>query len=80
MSPTYGHLLLVAFVNFLIGLFFIWKKFFGNINAPGYASLIVSILFSTGLILFAIGIIGEYLNKLFKASQNMPLYSVDEEV
>jgi len=70
----------VAGINFLIGSFYLIKKMMGKIGEPGYTSLIVSILFSTGLILFAIGIIGEYLNKVFKSIQNVPLYSVDQEI
>lgn len=69
-----------AGVNFLIGSFYIVRKIIGKVDEPGFAALIVSILFSTGIILLAIGIIGEYLNKVFKSVQNMPLYSIDEEV
>lgn len=70
----------IACVNFILGIYYLIKKFLGMIGEPGYASLIISILFSTGLILLAIGIIGEYLTKLFRSAQNMPLYSIDEEI
>ena len=69
-----------AVVNFLIGSFYIVRKLIGKVDEPGFAALIVSILFSTGIILLAIGIIGEYLNKVFKSVQNMPLYSIGDEV
>ncbi|MFT7611176.1 MAG: glycosyltransferase involved in cell wall biosynthesis [Parvicellaceae bacterium] len=69
----------VAAVNIVIGMFYVYKKLMGKFDEPGYASIIVSILFSTGLILFAIGVIGEYLNKVFKSLQNAPLYSIDQE-
>jgi len=72
--------LTVAAVNILIGMFYVYKKLMGKFDEPGYASIIVSILFSTGLILFAIGVIGEYLNKVFRSLQNAPLYSIDQEV
>ncbi len=70
----------MAGVNFLIGFFYIVRKLMGKISEMGYASTIVSILFSTGLILFAIAIIGEYLHKVFRAVQNVPLYALDEEL
>jgi len=69
-----------AVVNLLIGSFYIVRKLIGKIEEPGFAALIVSILFSTGVILFAIGIIGEYLNKVFKSVQNMPLYAIGDEL
>ena len=66
-------------LNLLIGSFYIVRKLIGKIEEPGFAALI-SILFSTGVILFAIGIIGEYLNKVFKSVQNMPLYAIGDEL
>ena len=60
---TYGGLFF-ALLSFLFGLKFIYKKLMHDVPL-GYTSLIVSILFSTGLILFCLGIIGQYLYKLY---------------
>jgi glycosyltransferase involved in cell wall biosynthesis len=45
---------------------------------PGFSALIVSIFMSTGLILFSLGIIGEYLNRLFALQHKKPPYLIHE--
>ena len=71
---TYGGLI-SAFFAFLLGLHFIYRKLMNNVPL-GYTSLIVSILFSTGLILFCLGIIGQYLYKLFQLQNQKPPYFI----
>lgn len=46
----------------------------------GWASLIITILFSTGVILTSIGIIGIYIGKSFEQAKNRPRYIVDERI
>lgn len=58
-------------------MYFIYMKF--AMNAPlGFTALIVSIFMSTGLILFSLGIIGEYLNRLFALQHRKPAYQIQE--
>lgn len=45
---------------------------------PGFPTLIVTVLLLGGLQLMAIGILGEYLGRLFMESKQRPLYLVDE--
>lgn len=66
-------------IFFLFGLFFIYKKLFLH-SKLGFTSIIVSIFFSAGLILFCLGIIGEYIRKIYIEQSNKPQYSVKEEV
>ncbi len=70
----------LATVNLVIGTYFLIKKIFYKIAYDGYASLIVSILFSTGLIIFCIGILAQYLSKLLKTMNNAPSYSESEVI
>jgi glycosyltransferase involved in cell wall biosynthesis len=70
---------ILAFVNSIVGTFFIYRHFIDKIDVKGYASLIVSILFSTGIILFSIGIIAQYLRTILKNMNNAPLYYIDEK-
>ena len=67
-------------VNFLLGIRFLIKKFYFKIDVPGYTSIIVSILFSTGLIIFCIGILAQYLTQVLKAVNNSPAYYEDEVI
>ena len=61
----------------LIGLFFIIKKIF--FHAPiGYTSIIVAILFSTSALLFGIGILGEYIHRMYKNKHQTKAYYIRE--
>jgi len=64
----------LAAINFLVGCFFLYKHFVDKIDVKGFTSLIVSVLFSTGLIIFCIGIIAQYLRAVLKNMNNSPLY------
>jgi len=68
----------VALFAFVYGLIVIAKTLiFGN-DLPGYPSLMVVILFLGGIQLMALGIIGEYLGRLFEENKHRPLYLVDQ--
>jgi polyisoprenyl-phosphate glycosyltransferase len=47
---------------------------------PGWPSLIIAILFSTGLILLSIGIAGIYIGKTFEQTKDRPLYLIDKKL
>lgn len=64
-----------SFISFLLGVRFIYNKFIHDVPL-GYTSLIVAIMFSTSLILFCLGVIGNYLYKLYQLQQNKPPYSI----
>ncbi len=63
---------------FLYACYFVFKTLFIGEDVPGFPTLIVTILFLGGLQLMAIGVIGEYLGRLFIESKRRPLYLVDE--
>lgn len=64
------------FASLLFGLYFFALKFFGT-TVTGWTSLITSIWLIGGLQLIAIGLIGEYVGKLYKESKRRPKYIVD---
>jgi glycosyltransferase involved in cell wall biosynthesis len=58
-------------------IYFIYQK--ENVGAElGFTALITSIFMSTGLILFCLGIIGEYLNRLFHVQHKRPVFFIKE--
>lgn len=71
---------LLAGINFIIGCIFLLKKFYFKIEVEGYTSLIVSILFSTGMIILCVGIIAQYISQILKSLNNAPSYSEDEVI
>jgi putative glycosyltransferase len=63
--------MIVSFVSFAFGIFVILEKLFRN-SAAGWASLIVSIWFMGGIIVFCLGVIGIYISKIFIETKNRP--------
>lgn len=70
---------LVAALAFIYGLSLVARTLFVGSDTPGYASTIVVILFLGGIQLISLGVIGEYLGRLFVEVKQRPLYLVDEE-
>lgn len=69
--------LAVSVAGFIYMLVIIFKTIIWGIDVPGYASLMVVILFLGGLQLIFLGIIGEYLGRAFYESKGRPLYFID---
>lgn len=67
--------LIISVVSFLMGLFLIVRYLLGSV-APGWTSIIVLILFLFGLNFLFLGIIGEYLGRIFLESKQRPKYIV----
>jgi len=70
--------LTVSFLALSYGLFLTIRTMAGGIDVPGYASLMVTILFLGGLNLFTLGILGEYLGRMFMEVKGRPLYLLRE--
>lgn len=76
ISSYFG--LLVAFCAFLYGIFIAVKAFLFGDPVAGYPSLAVIVLFLGGVQLLFIGILGEYLGRIFNETKVRPLYFVKE--
>ncbi len=72
--------LILSGVNFMVGIFYILRKSLFKVHVEGYTSLIVSILFSTGLIILCLGIISQYISQVLKGVNNAPSYNEDEVI
>lgn len=64
----------VATSSFLYGIFIIMYKLFLGIDAPGYASLLIFLLFFSGLQMIGIGILGKYIGRIFIESKRRPIF------
>ena len=61
-------------------LFFAIKTLIFGADVPGYPSLIVAVMFFSGIQLISLGVIGEYVGRIFAEVKRRPLYIVAEEV
>ncbi|MGD1842048.1 MAG: glycosyltransferase family 2 protein [Thermonemataceae bacterium] len=67
---------LIATLAFLAALVVFVQYFLGVIQVAGYASLIISIWFFSGLIMMTLGMVGLYVGKTFEGVKNRPLYII----
>ncbi|RZK36605.1 MAG: glycosyltransferase [Hymenobacter sp.] len=66
----------VSGIAFLVMLYTLYSRFVTHDYQPGWASLMISILFLGGVQLIAIGIIGEYIGRLSANVRQRPLYLI----
>jgi glycosyltransferase involved in cell wall biosynthesis len=66
----------ISALSFLYGLVIVAKTMIFGIDVPGYASLLVSVLFLGGIQLLGIGIIGQYLGRVYAEIKQRPIYIV----
>ncbi len=71
---------IVSAVAFVVGIFEIGLRIFTGYNLPGYTSTIFAILFLGGVQLITIGILGEYVGRVYDEIKGRPLYLVAETV
>ena len=80
----------VRFIEFIGGLFAvgacIWGVILiilnltGTIEVEGWTTLMIFLLFSSGMIMLILGILGEYIWRILDVAQNRPVYFVEEEL
>lgn len=62
------------------GAFIVVRTLISGIDVPGYASLITAITFFSGVQLLSLGVIGEYLGRVFTEVKRRPLFVVADEI
>ncbi len=73
----------LGFIFVITGLILILRIIIKSITSglrPGWASTIVAIIFSTGLILSSLGITALYVAKIFEQTKERPLYLIDKKI
>ncbi len=78
LSAYVGFLSSIISVIYLI-VVVVQKLVFG-IDVPGYATIVVLVLLLGGLQLFSLGILGEYLSKIYVQVKNRPVYILKEHL
>jgi dolichol-phosphate mannosyltransferase len=65
----------------LIGIFYaLYLRIFTDIWVEGWTALMIAVLFLGGILLISVGILGEYVGRIYNEIKNRPLYIVQEYV
>ncbi len=68
--------LALLIIDILVALYVIWSLIFSDTLEAGWASLMLSVWFLGSLILMAIGVVGEYIGKIFIEVKKRPRYAI----
>jgi glycosyltransferase involved in cell wall biosynthesis len=72
--------LLTSIAAFVLAILAIAARLFGAYVVPGWASIFVVVLFLGGAQLFVLGVIGEYIGRIYDEVKGRPLYVVESSV
>ena len=78
LATGMGLVTAVASIIYLIVV--VLQKLIFGIDVPGYATIVVLVLFLGGMQLFCLGILGEYLSKIYIQVKNRPIYILKEHL
>jgi len=70
----------ISLLSFIYILFVLYQRFFTDMTIPGWASIIAAVLFTQGIVLMILGLMGEYIGRIYTEIQNRPLYIIQEIV
>jgi len=66
----------VSFISIVLAIFYVIQRLTIGLYPPGFATLTVAIFFLAGIQLITIGVIGEYVGRIFEEVKRRPLYVV----
>lgn len=72
---------LIALIGFIYGIYIVIQKIcLHNAMVPGYSSIMAAILFIGGIIMIMLGLIGEYIGRIYICINNSPQYVIKEKI
>jgi glycosyltransferase involved in cell wall biosynthesis len=70
----------ISFLSLSLTAFFLIRTLIYGVDVPGFATLIVSVTFFSGIQLLSLGVLGEYVGRIFAEVKRRPLYLVAERI
>ena len=67
-----------AILTVLYGFYIVFRTLVHGVDVPGYASLLVSILFFSSIQLIGLGILGEYVGRIYMETKRRPTYLINK--
>ena len=72
--------IIFSIISFFIGLYIIYVKIFYGVPVPGYTSLATIVLFTSSMMMMSMGIVGEYISRIFMSLNNKPQFSIEKRI
>ncbi len=72
--------LIISVSSFLYAAFAVYARFFTNYTVPGWTSIIATALLLSGVQLLFLGIIGEYIARIYEEVRQRPLYIIERKI
>lgn len=72
--------ILVSLASTAMGFWALWVRLFSDSALPGWASIVIPVFFLSGVQLLSLGVIGEYIAKLFIETKQRPMYIIENIV
>lgn len=72
--------IVISLVAFLTALFYAARTLAYGVDVPGFATLVVALFFFSGIQLISLGVLGEYIGRIFAEVKRRPLYLVAERI
>ena len=72
--------ILISFVTLILAIIIVLQTLIMGKDVPGYASIIVSVLFVGGIQLLSLGILSEYISKMYLEIKARPKYIIKEKI
>lgn len=69
-----------SILGFVYGLFIIFNKFINPDTPLGYSSMMTAIIFMGGMIMLTLGLIGEYVGRIYISINNAPQYVIKDSI
>jgi polyisoprenyl-phosphate glycosyltransferase len=70
----------ISVISMATAAYFVIETMAFGVNVPGFATLVVSVTFLAGIQLLSLGVLGEYIGRIFAEVKGRPLYLVEESL
>jgi hypothetical protein len=70
----------LAAISFLIGISYVVQKAMGVALTPGLSTTVLVVSFFSGVQLLALGVVGEYIGRIYDETKRRPMYIVDKKI
>ena len=70
----------ISFLSFILGFWYFLQKIIGINLTPGLTTTVILISFYSGLQLFGMGMLGEYIGRIYDEVKKRPRYIIDKKI